>query len=92
MDLKDKKLEDLVVTLPLADGTEMNCAVTASFEVMKKNYFALQPLTSDNKPDPTQGIMLYRVEEDAEENPVVMYIEDDMEFLIVANTYKKMFP
>lgn len=91
MDLKGKKLEDLVVTLPLADGSEMNCSVFASFEVMGKNYFALQPLTAENKPDPNQGIMLYRVEEDAEKNPVVMYIEDDAEFVAVANTFQKMF-
>lgn len=91
MDLKDKKLEDLVVTLPLADGSEMTCAVVASFDVLKKSYFALQPLTAENKPDPNQGIMLYRVEEDAEKNPVVMYIEDDAEFLVVANTFQKMY-
>lgn len=91
MDLKGKKPEELVVTLPLADGTEMTCGVYASFEVMGKNYFALQPLTADNKPDPNQGIMLYRVEEDAEKNPVVVYIEDDAEFAMVAMIFQKQY-
>ena len=37
----DKKLEDIVVTLPFEDGTTMDCGVFSYFEVNNKNYFAL---------------------------------------------------
>lgn len=91
MDLKDKKLEDLVVTLPLADGSQMDCGVAASFDLNGKSYMALQPLKADGKPDPTQSLMLYGVGEDAEKNPVVFYIEDDNEFNAVAAAFQRMY-
>ncbi|MDO4491034.1 MAG: DUF1292 domain-containing protein [Lachnospiraceae bacterium] len=90
MKFHDKELKDLEITLNLADGSEMTCGVFASFDVSGKTYFALQPLTPDKKPDTTQGLMLYRVEEDAEKNPVVVYIEDDNEFAAVAQEFQKL--
>lgn len=90
MDLKDKKLEDLEVTLPLANGTELRCAAVAVFDIGAKSYIALQAMGHNNKPDPTCQPMLYRVEEDAEKNPVVMYIENDLEFALAANEYAKL--
>lgn len=89
MKFHDKDLEKLEVTLNLANGGELICSVTDSFEIIGKKYFALQPLTTDKKPDLSQAPMLYRVEEDAEKNPVVVYIEDDMEFNIAANEFSK---
>ncbi len=89
MKFHDKELEKIEVTLNLADGSELLCAVTDSFEVMGKKYFALQALTADKKPDLTQGPMLYRVEEDAEHNPVVVYIDSDLEFNAAATEYAR---
>ena len=40
MDFMGKKLEDIVVTLPYADGTSLDCGVFAYFEVNQKKYFA----------------------------------------------------
>ena len=41
MEFMGKKLEDIVVTLPLADGTSMDCGVYSYFEVNnKKGVFA----------------------------------------------------
>ena len=41
MNFMDKNLEDIVVTLPFADGTSMDCGVFSYFEVNGKKYFAL---------------------------------------------------
>lgn len=84
MDFKGKKLEDIVVTLPFEDGTSMDCGVYSYFEVNNKEYFALLPLKGEKELDFSAKFMLYEVEEDEENNPVVMYIEDDVEYAIAA--------
>ncbi|MBQ0001251.1 MAG: DUF1292 domain-containing protein [Clostridiales bacterium] len=83
----DKKLEDIVVTLPLADGTEMECGVFACFEVNSKTYFALLPLKEDQTLDFSVSYMLYRVEEDEEHNPMILYIESDYEYAVAASYF-----
>ncbi len=89
MKFHDKELNKIEVTLNLADGSELTCSVIDSFDLGDKKYFALQALTPDKKPDLSQGPMLYRVEEDARKNPVVVYIEDDREFALAAAAYSK---
>jgi len=87
MDFMDKKLEDIVVTLPFEDGTSMDCGVYSYFEVNNKKYFALLPLKGEKQLDFSASYMLYEVEEDEENNPVVMYIEDDEEYAIAAQYF-----
>lgn len=87
MTFMDKELENLVVTLPFADGTELDCGVFASFELNEKHYMALLPIKEDKQLDFTKNYMLYRVEEDDEQNPVVVYIESDLEYAIVAGYF-----
>ena len=90
MDFMGKKLEEIVVTLPYADGTSLDCGVFAYFEVNQKKYFALLPLKGEKELDYTQSFMLYEVEEDEENNPIVMYIEDDAEYAIAAQYFSDM--
>ena len=87
MDFMDKKLEDIIVTLPYEDGTSVDCGVYSYFEVNNKKYFALLPLKEEKELDYSQSFMLYEVEEDEEKNPIVMYIEDDMEYAIAAQYF-----
>lgn len=87
MTFMGKDLKDLVVTLPFADGTELDCGVFASFEVDEKNYLVLLPMAEDGKLDFSQSYMLYRVEEDEDQNPAVVYIEDDMEYEVAAKYF-----
>ena len=89
MDFKGKKLEDIVVTLPFEDGTSMDCGVYSFFEVINKKYFALLPLKGEKELDFSASYMLYEVEEDEENNPIVLYIEDDLEYSIVAGYFSK---
>ena len=87
MDFMGKKLEDIVVTLPYEDGTSMECGVYSYFEVNRKKYFALLPLNEEKQLDFSQSYMLYEVKEDEENNPIIMYIEDDIEYSIAAQYF-----
>lgn len=91
MAFMDKELEELVVTLPFADGTELDCGVFASFEVNGKTYLALLPLKGEKQLDFSHSYMIYRVEEDQEHNPVVAYIENDLEYAIVARYFSEQY-
>ena len=85
--MRPKKLEDIVVTLPYEDGTCVDCGVYSYFEVNHKKYFALLPLKGEKQLDFSYNYMLYEVEEDEENNPVVMYVENDMEYVIAAQYF-----
>ena len=87
MEFMGKNLEDIVVTLPFGDGTTMECGVYSYFEVNDKKYFALLPLIGEKELDFSQSYMLYEVDEDEENNPIIMYIEDDLEYAIAAQYF-----
>ncbi len=87
MEFMGKNIEDIVVTLPFEDGTSMECGVHSFFEVNNKKYFALLPLKGEKELDLSAKFMLYEVEEDEENNPIVMYIEDDVEYAIAAQYF-----
>ena len=87
MEFMGKNLEELVVTLPYEDGTEVECGVYSYFEVNNKKYFALLPLKGEKELDFSQSYMLYEVDEDEENNPIIMYIEDDLEYAIAAQYF-----
>ena len=89
MEFMGKKLEDIIVTLPFADGTEVECGVYSYFEVNNKKYFALLPLKGERELDFSQSYMLYEVVEDEGNNPVVLYIENDLEYAIAAQYFSK---
>ena len=89
MDFMGKKLEDIIVTLPFEDGTSMECGVYSYFEVNNKKYFTLLPfkVKEEKQLDFSRSYMLYEVEEDEENNPIVMYIEDDIEYAVAAQYF-----
>ena len=87
MEFMGKKIENLVVTLPFADGTSVDCGVYSYFEVNNKEYFALLPLKGKKELDFSKSYMIYEVEKDEENNPVVMYIESDLEYAIAAQYF-----
>lgn len=89
MNYMDKKLEDIVVTLPFADGTIMDCGVFSYFVVNNKEYFALLPLKGEKELDFSASYMLYEVEKDEEGTPVVIYIEDDLEYAAAAQCFSE---
>ncbi len=89
MDFMGKKIEDIVVTLPFEDGTNVECGVYSYFGINSKKYFALLPLKGEKELDFSKSFMLYEVEEDEENNPIVMYIEDDAEYAVAAQYFSE---
>lgn len=92
MEFMGKKLEDIVVTLPFEDGSEVDFGVYSYFEVNHKKYFALLPLKGEKELDFSQSFMLYEVEEDKEGNPIVLYIENDYEYAVAAQYFSRQLP
>ena len=90
MEFMGKKLENLIVTLPFEDGTTIDCGVFSYFEVNNKKYFALLPLKGKKELDFSKSYMLYEVVADEENNPIVMYIEDDLEYAIAAQYFSNL--
>ena len=87
MEFMGKKLEDIVISLPFADGTTVDYGVHTYFEVNNKKYFALLPLKGERELDYSQSYSLYEVAEDEEGNPVILYIESDLEYAIAAQYF-----
>jgi len=90
MEFMGKKLENLVVTLPFEDGSTVDYGVYSYFEVNNKEYFALLPLKDKKELDYFKNYQLYEVVMDEEGNPVVMYIEDDLEFAIASQYFSML--
>ena len=90
MEFMGKNLEDIVVTLPFADGSSVDFGVHTYFEVNNKKYFALLPLKGEKELDLSQNFSLYEVDEDEEKNPIILYIESDLEYAIAAQYFSKL--
>ena len=86
-DLDSKEAKHMHVLFDYEDGTSLDCGIYSYFEVNNKQYFALLPLKGERELDYSQKYMLYEVGEDEENNPVVMYIEDDLEYAIAAQYF-----
>ena len=91
MEYMGKKLEDIIVNLPYADGTTVECGVASYFQIGLSEYFALLPKKADGKLDFSQSYMLYKVEKDEENNPVVVYIESDEEYAMAATYFQNNY-
>ena len=90
MEFRGKKLEDLVVTLSFQDGTSADYGVHKYFTFKGKEYFAMLPVNEKKELDHSKKCVLYEVQEDAEHNPVVVYIEDDREYEEAAEYYSRL--
>ncbi len=90
MDFRGKKLEDLVVTLSFHDGSTADYGVYKYFRFKGKEYFAMLPVNAEKELDHSKKCVLYEVQEDAEHNPIVVYIEDDKEYEEAAAYYSTL--
>jgi len=87
-----QKIEAMFVTLPLSDGSELECKIFAAFDLADKYYVALMPIIDDKgTTDPNGQLMLYRMEDDPEGNPIVLEIETDSEYEAVANRFCDLY-
>ena len=82
--------DDMIVTLELDDGTEIECAILTIFEVKDTDYIALIPLDENGEGNEEGEVLIYRYAEDGEGNPALSNIEDDEEYEIVAERFDEL--
>lgn len=82
--------DDMIVTLELDDGTEIECAILTIFEVKDTDYIALIPLDENGEGNEEGEVLIYRYAEDEDGNPALSNIEDDEEYEIVAERFDEL--
>ena len=82
--------EDIIVTLDLDDGTQIDCAILTIFGVNGQDYIALLPLDDAGEPNEEGDVYLYRYSEDDEGNPELDNIDNDEEYDAVANRFDEL--
>ena len=70
--------DDVIITLELDDGSEIECVVLARFPLLERQYVALLP--TDKLDDEEAEVFLYRFAEDEDGDVILDNIEDDDEF------------
>ena len=83
--------EEMSVELRLDDGRTVMCEVVTIFEVGGADYVALAP-RDQNPVEPEQAVWFYRYSEnpdDPNEQPVLGYIDDDLEYEIVLDAFEE---
>lgn len=81
--------EEMTVEIELTDGTIVNCAIITILTVNKKDYIALLPL-NENGENEDGEVWFYGYHEnpdDSNEEPELIYIEDDEEYDAVADAF-----
>ena len=80
--------EEMMVTLTLDDGTELECVVLTIFDAGEREYIALLPVEGEEAEE--GEVYLYRYSEDKEGNPTLDNIEDDDEYEVVADAFDQL--
>ncbi|MFR4352099.1 MAG: DUF1292 domain-containing protein [Roseburia sp.] len=81
---------DIIVTLDLDDGTEVECEILTIFTVNEQDYIALLPLEGEDEPSEESEVYIYRYSEDEEGNPSLENIADDEEYEAVSDRFDEL--
>lgn len=79
--------EDIMVTLDLDDGSQVECEILTIFTVNDQDYIALLPLDASGEPNDDGEVYIYRYAEDEDGNPSLANITDDEEYEAVADRF-----
>ena len=85
----DEEAEEMTVELELDDGTKVNCAIITILTVEQKDYIVLLPLNDQGENEDGE-VWFYGYQEnmaDPNEEPELIYIEDDEEYEKVADAF-----
>ena len=82
--------EDILVTLDLDDGSQVECEILTIFTVSDQDYIALLPLDKDGETNEEGEVFIYRYSEDEEGNPSLDNIQDDEEYEAVADRFDEL--
>ena len=81
---------DMLVTLSLDDGSEVECGILTIFDIEEQDYIVLIPLDEDGNENKEGEVFIYRYFEDEEGNPSLENIENDEEYEIVADRFDEL--
>ena len=82
--------EEMLVTLELDDGSEVECSVLTIFNVKDMDYIALLPLDEDGEGNEEGEIFIYRYAETEDGQPQLTNIESDDEYELVADRFDEL--
>lgn len=82
--------EEMLVTLELDDGSEVECSVLTIFNVKDMDYIALLPLDEDGEGNEEGEIFIYRYKETEDGQPQLTNIESDDEYELVADRFDEL--
>lgn len=78
---------DILVTLDLDDGSQVECEILTIFTVGEQDYIALLPQDENGEPNEEGEVFLYRYFEDEDGNPSLDNIQDDDEYEAVSDRF-----
>lgn len=81
---------DIVVTLDLDDGSQVECEILTIFTVQEQDYIALLPLDESGEANDDGEVFIYRYSEDEEGNPELDNIQDDEEYEAVSDRFDEL--
>lgn len=82
--------EDIMVTLDLDDGSQVECEILTIFTVNENDYIALLPLDDKGEPNEEGEVFIYRYSEDEEGNATLDNIESDDEYEAVSDRFDEL--
>lgn len=83
--------DDVMVTVQLDDGREIECEILTIFEAGGREYIALEPVEEMLKDDDEdEEIFLYRFHEDEDGNATLENIQSDEEYEIVSDRFDEL--
>lgn len=81
---------DVLVTLDLDDGSQVECEILTIFTVNERDYIALLPIDEDGEADEETEVFIYRYSEDEDGNPNLDNIQDDDEYEAVSDRFDEL--
>ena len=88
----DENDTDVMVTLELDDGEELDCEILLIFEVkeLDKSFIALQPVDTNGTEYEEGEVILYRYHEEEDGSPVIDNIEDEDEYNLASEILEQI--
>lgn len=81
---------DILVTLDLDDGSQVECEILTIFTADRRDYIALLPVDDAGEPNEEGEVYIYRYSEDADGNPSLENIESDEEYEAVSDRFDEL--
>ena len=89
-DTSDTSDQDIMVTLDLDNGEQLDCEILTIFTVNEQDYIVLMPVDEHGEPLNEEQVYIYRYFEDEDQNPKLDNIATDEEYDAVAKAFDKL--